>query len=303
MTESDLETRVEQLTRDLRRLTSELLQVAAEHPDSARGREFSGAARVLAEGVLGRLDGALVNASAGPEPEVWDAVPGSAGSAGPRASSSGSVGSGPADRRVEPIATAREQLVELYVDKYERWAEKPFFRSPHLSDKQNDAMFRLKWAKGNVFATAPLWNDVVPQRDRPVRRLLQTKAETARRLHHCYVVHRDLDSPEGELAGRVVDGCRALQASRVLRDGGFVDTYNFEKKLNGFQWRALVAAAGRGEHARTDLLAQLDRFEVLAAAVLEADVAFRERNNGPTARARLTAAAQAMTAEIQALTA
>ncbi|MGC4931243.1 hypothetical protein [Streptomyces sp. DT117] len=294
---------MEQLTRDLRRLTSELLQVAAEHPDSARGREFSGAARVLAEGVLGRLDGALVNASAGPEPEVWDAVPGSAGSAGARASSSGVVGSGPAGRRVEPIATAREQLVELYVDKYERWAEKPFFRSPHLSDKQNDAMFRLKWAKGNVFATAPLWNDVVPQRDRPVRRLLQTKAETARRLHHCYVVHRDLDSPEGELAGRVVDGCRALQASRFLRDGGFVDTYNFEKKLNGFQWRALVAAAGRGEHARTDLLAQLDRFEVLAAAVLEADVAFRERNNGPTARARLTAAAQAMTAEIQALTA
>ncbi|MFD8062430.1 hypothetical protein ACFXA0_22505 [Streptomyces cyaneofuscatus] len=69
------------------------------------------------------------------------------------------------------------------------------------------------------------------------------------------------------------------------------------------QWRALVAAAGRGEHARTGLLAQLDRFEVLAAAVLEADIAFRERNNGPAARARLTAAARAMTAEIQALTA
>lgn len=190
MTESDLETRVEQLTRDLRRLASELPQVAAEHPDSARGRDFSAAARVLAEGVLGRLDGALANPSAGP----------------------------------------------------------------------------------------------------------------ARRLHHCYMVDRDLDSPEGELAGRVVDGCRALQASRVLGDGGFVDTYNFEKKLNGFRWRALVAA-GRGEHARTDLLAQLDRFEALAAAVLGADVAFRERSNGPAARARLTAAAQAMTAEIQALTA
>lgn len=190
MTESDLETRVEQLTRDLRRLASELPQVAAEHPDSARGREFSAAARVLAEGVLGRLDGALANPSAGP----------------------------------------------------------------------------------------------------------------ARRLHHCYVVDRDLDSPEGELAGRVVDGCRALQASRVLGDGGFVDTYNFEKKLNGFRWRALVAAGGRGEHAGTDLLAQLDRFEALAAAVLGADVAFRERSNGPAARARLTAAAQAMTAEIQALT-
>ncbi|MER8193498.1 hypothetical protein ABTY00_05955 [Streptomyces microflavus] len=303
MTESDLEARVEQLTRDVRRLTSELLQIAAEHPDSVRGRELSGAARVLAEGVLGRLDGAPVNASAGPEPEVWDAVAGSAGGAGAGASRSGVVGSGPAGRRVEPTARAREQLVELYVDKYERWAEKPFFRSPHLSDKQNDAMFRLKWAKGNVFATAPLWNDVVPQRDRPLRRLLQTKAETARRLHHCYVVDRDLDSPEGQLAGRVVDGCRALQASRVLRDGGFIDTYNFEKKLNGFRWRALVTAAGRGEHARTDLLAQLDRLEALAAAVLEADVAFRERNNGTAAHARLTAAAQAMTAEIQALTA
>ncbi|WOP07190.1 hypothetical protein R2B67_00995 [Streptomyces cyaneofuscatus] len=49
------------------------------------------------------------------------------------------------------------------------------------------------------------------------------------------MVDRDLDSPEGELAGRGVDGCRALQASRVLRDGGSVDTYNVEKKLNGFQ--------------------------------------------------------------------
>jgi len=104
----------------------------------------------------------------------------------------------------------------------------------------------------------------------------------ARRLHHCYVVDRDLDSPVGELAGRVVDGCRALQASRVLRDGGFVDTYNFEKKLNGFQCRALFAAAvGRGEHARTDLLAQLGRFEVLAAAVLGADVAFRDDGGDP----------------------
>ncbi|MFD4125289.1 hypothetical protein ACFXKK_04925 [Streptomyces globisporus] len=70
-------------------MTSELLQVAAEHPDSARGRELSGAARVLAEAVLGRLDGALVNASAGPEPEVWDAVPGSAGE---RRSGSGTAG-------------------------------------------------------------------------------------------------------------------------------------------------------------------------------------------------------------------
>ncbi|WOP07189.1 hypothetical protein R2B67_00990 [Streptomyces cyaneofuscatus] len=40
---------------------------------------------------------------------------------------------------------------------------------------------------------------------------------------------------------------------------------------------------------------------MLAAAVLGADVAFRER--GPAGRARLTAAAQAMTTEIQALTA
>ncbi len=305
MTESDLEMRVEQLTRELRRLASELLRVAAEHPDSARGRELSGAARVLAEGVLGRLDGDVVNAPAGPEPEVWDAVPGSAGiaGAGAGASSLGTIGSGPAGRRVEPTATAREQLVELYLDTYERWTEKPFFGSPHLSDRQDDAMFRLKWAKGNVFATAPLWNDVVPQRGKPVRRLLQTKAETARRLHHCYVVDRDLDSPEGELAGRVADGCRAIQASRVLKDGGFVEKYDFEKQLDGFRWRALVTAAGRGEHARTDLLARLDRLEALAAVVLDADVAYRERNNGPAAHARLTAAAQAMTAEIQALTA
>ncbi|MFJ9977539.1 hypothetical protein [Streptomyces cyaneofuscatus] len=42
---------------------------------------------------------------------------------------------------------------------------------------------------------------------------------------------------------------------------------------------------------------------MLAAAVLGADVAFRERNNGPAGRARLTAADQAMTAEIQTLTA
>ncbi|CAM5458092.1 putative protein OS=Streptomyces cyaneofuscatus OX=66883 GN=G3I52_08270 PE=4 SV=1 [Streptomyces cyaneofuscatus] len=77
--------------------------------------------------------------------------------------------------------------------------------------------------------------------------LANPSAGPARRLHHCYVVDRDLDSPEGELAGRVVDGCRAFQASRVSRDGGFVDTYNFEKKLNGFRWRALVAAGGRGE--------------------------------------------------------
>ncbi|GGY13766.1 MULTISPECIES: hypothetical protein [Streptomyces] len=302
MTELNIETRVEHLTRGLRRLASELLQVAAEHPDAARGRELSGAARVLTEGVLGRLDCAVVNAPAGPDPEVWDTVAGAAGGAAARVSTVGAVGSAPVDR-AGPSGTAREQLVELYLGKYERWTEKPFFRSPHLSERQEVALLRLKWADGNVFATAPLWNDVVPQRGKRVRRLLHTKAERARRLHHCYVLDRDLDSPEGELAGQVADGCRAIQSSRVLRDGGFVEPYAFDRQMDGFRWRALVTAAGRGEHARTDLLAHLDRLEALAAAVLEADVAFRERNNGPAAHAKLTAASQAMTAAIQVLTA
>ncbi|MFC7220522.1 hypothetical protein ACFQLX_20510 [Streptomyces polyrhachis] len=60
MSERDVEARVEELARGLRRVAAGLLEAAAEHPDAARVRELSTAARVLANDVLARLDGEAV---------------------------------------------------------------------------------------------------------------------------------------------------------------------------------------------------------------------------------------------------
>ncbi|MEV5600845.1 hypothetical protein AB0L33_05315 [Streptomyces sp. NPDC052299] len=126
---------------------------------------------------------------------------------------------------------------------------------------------------------------------------MTSRAEVLRRLHHSYVTHQDLDSPEGEPAVQVLQGRRAIQRSRAI--GDFVDESDLKRKLDALQWRAVVIAAGRDEQARAQLLAQLRQLEVLAAAVLELDTAFRQRNSSPSLGARIAAAAHGVKAVLR----
>ncbi|MEV7239049.1 hypothetical protein AB0N06_35685 [Streptomyces sp. NPDC051020] len=119
---------------------------------------------------------------------------------------------------------------------------------------------------------------------------MTSKAEVLRRMHHSYVVRRDLDGPEGELAVQVLLGCKAILRCRAVSDGDFIDKPDLERQMEALQWRALVTAAARGEGSGAQLLTRLSELEALAAAILELDTAFRQRNSDPFLGARIAAA-------------
>ncbi|WP_327350983.1 hypothetical protein [Streptomyces sp. NBC_01304] len=276
MSEREVDARVEELTRGLRRMAAGLLEAASDHPDDVRARELSAAARILASEVLGRLDGDAVSDSPArrSEPEVQDAAP-----AAPSA--------------VAETGSALEELVELYLPDYERRRDDNLVMTdPDLPYERWRHLHRVEFGRGMAYEDAPVWNDTVPSRGKAVVRGMTSKREVLRRLHHSYVTRRDLDSPEGELAVRVMQGCKAIERSRAIGDGDFVDGSDLGRKLEVLQWRALVVAAGRGEHARAQLQTQLRQLEVLAVAVLELDTAFRRRNSDPSPGARIARAAQ-----------
>ncbi|MDG4859012.1 hypothetical protein P8605_12745 [Streptomyces sp. T-3] len=283
MSEPDVDARVEELTRGLRRMAAGLLDAAAEHPDAVRARELSGAARILTNDVLARLDGeAVTNSPAGrSEPEVQDAAPSVKG-------------------EIAESASVLEELVELYLPDYERRLDDgPVMTDPDLSYERWEHLHRVKYGRGSAFEAAPLWNDTVPSRGKRVVRVLTSKREVLRRMHHTYVTKQDLDSPEGELAVRLLQGCKAILRSRVIGDGDLIEKSDLKVRLEDLQWRALVIAAGRGEHSHAQLLTQLRQLEVLAAAILELDTVFRQRNNGPDLGARIAGAAQGVKAVLR----
>ncbi|MER6349059.1 hypothetical protein ACWC10_27700 [Streptomyces sp. NPDC001595] len=290
MDERDAEVRVEELTRGLRRLAAGLLEAAAEHPDAVRARELSAAARALTGDVLARLDGVAVDGSAAApaEPEVaevaevHDAVPPA------KAGAESSCGS------------ALEELVELYVPRRaRRLTEDPVMTEPGLRYERWKHLHRVRYGRGTPFEKAPLWTDEVPGRGRRVVRGVHSRAEVLRRLHHTYVTRRDLDGPEGELALRVLAGCGAISRSRAMEDAELIDSSQLASRLEAVKWRALVTAAERGEHARAELRTQLRQLDVLAAAVLELDVAYRRRDSSPALGARIAGAAQGVKAVLR----
>lgn len=123
-----------------------------------------------------------------------------------------------------------------------------------------------------------------------------SRAEILRRPHHSYVTLRDLNSPDGELAVEMYQGCQAIEHSRAIRDGDFVNTADLRLKLQDLRWRALVIGAGRGEHARSELLARLGQSDVLASPLLELDTAFRQRDSDPSLGSRIAGAAHGVKA-------
>ncbi|MFI6060643.1 hypothetical protein [Streptomyces sp. NPDC051286] len=282
MSERDVDARVAELTQGLRRMAAGLLEAAAEHPDAVRARELSAAARVLTNNVLARLDGEAVEDSPShrSEPEVQDTVP-SAKSA------------------VSESGTALDELVELYLPDYARRLDDPVMTDPDLPYERWNHLHRVRFGRGKPFEAAPLWNDAVPSRGKAVVRGITSKAEVLRRLHHSYVIQRDLDSPEGEMAVQVLQGCAAIRRSRAIDGGDFVDKSDLALKLDALQWHALVIAARRSEQARAQILTQLRQLEVLAATVLELDTAFRQRNSSPSLGAPIAGAAHGVKAVLR----
>jgi hypothetical protein len=282
MSEPDIEARVEELARGLRRMAAGLLEAAAEHPDAVRARELTAAARVLTNAVLARLDGESVEdfQAHRSEPGLQDAVP-------------------LAKTAPSESGKALDELTELYLRDYDRRLRNdPVMTDPNLSYERWRQLRRFEFGRDKLFEGAPLWNDDVPSRGKTVVRGLTSKAEALRRMHHSYVIRRDLESPEGELAVRLLQGCEAIGRTRAIGDGDFVDA-DLDLKLEALRWRALVIAAGRGEHARAQLLTLLRQLEVLAAAVLELDTAFRQRNSTPSAGTRIAGAAQGVKAVLR----
>ncbi|MFJ8250305.1 hypothetical protein [Streptomyces sp. NPDC094466] len=286
MNEHEIDARVEELGRGLRRMAAGLLEAAADHPDGVRARELSAAARVLTNDVLPRLDGEAGTARPG-EPEVQDAPP--------RAESTTVTTS------AQP-GSARAELVEMYLPDYERHLREekdPVMMDPDLSYAGWKHLMRAEHGRGKPFKDAPLWTDTVPSRGKAVVRGVTSKTEIMRRLHHSYVNLRDLKSPDGELALEVYQGCQAMEHSRAVRDGDFVETSGLGLKLLALRWRALVIGAGRGEHARSQLLAQLRQLDVLASPLLELDTAFRKRHSDPSLGPRIAGAAHEVEAVLQ----
>ncbi|MET8828043.1 hypothetical protein ABZX40_21420 [Streptomyces sp. NPDC004610] len=284
MSEQDVDARVEELNRELRRLAGELLLAAADHPDPGRARTLSAAARELTGTVLARLDGQPVEDSARPEtnaeapevqdvPDVQDTVP--------------PVRAGAPDSR-----PALGELVERYASDFNGIGEdNPVMIDPELRSDQWARLHRVRFGKGEHFAGAPLWNDTVPDRGRKARRLT-TGPAVLRRLHRTYVTLRDLETPEGELALRFLRGSHGIQYSRGITEGGFVGRGHLNRKLTELEWRAVVTAAERGEHAQARILELLRQLEVLAAPVLALDVAFRQRNDSVDRGMRVAGSAE-----------
>ncbi|MGY0485690.1 hypothetical protein [Streptomyces sp. WG-D5] len=256
-----VEERVEQLARELRRLGGRLLEAAAEHPDRERARQLSAAARVLVTSVMAPLeqDGTAV-ADPGPaEAEPQDAV---------------------AVRPTPSAGGALAELIEMYVSKHQRQLDEPVMTDPSLPWEERKPLRRFGYGDEAYFRTAPLWHDAVPSRGKPVARVTP-KTEVLRRMHHRYVLTRDLDSPEGELAIRILLGCRAICGSRAVRDGGYYEWHALDDKLAPLQWRALVTAAERTAEAGARLGGMLRKLERLAEAVHKLDTLFRGSASDP----------------------
>ncbi|GAA2316965.1 hypothetical protein OKJ48_38950 [Streptomyces kunmingensis] len=274
MTEQDVEARVDELVRGLRRMAAGLWEAAAEHPQPARARELSAAARALTNTVLPRLDGETVEADpAGRSgPEVRDTVPAAR-------------------------STALEELIELYVADYARRLDEPVMTDPDLPYGQWKHLHRVVFGRdGDHFEHAPLWNDAVPSRGRAVVRGVTSQAEVLRRMHHRYVLRRDLDSAEGALAVQVLHACDAIRGCRAIKDAGFVALDELDLDLENLKWRALVTAAGRGAEAGSRLRELLGQVEVLATVVLELDTRYRQHGAEPALSSRIAGAAQGVQA-------
>ncbi|MFD3999231.1 hypothetical protein [Streptomyces rubiginosohelvolus] len=286
MNEQEIDARVEELSRGLRRLAAGLLDAAADHPDAVRARELSAAARVLTNDVLARVDGEVGTARPS-EPDVQDTPPRAKGATVNTSARPGS---------------AREELVGRYLPDYERQLHEdddPVMMDPDLPYERWIHLHRAEFARRKPFKDAPLWNDTVPSRGKAVVRGVTSKAEVLRRLHHSYVTLRDLKSPDGELAIEVYQGCQAIDNSSVIRDGDFVNRSDLRRKLRDLQWQALVIGAGRGEHARAELITLLGQLDVLASALLELDAAFRQPTGDPSLGPKLAGAAHAVKAVLQ----
>ncbi|MER5951127.1 hypothetical protein ABT127_34335 [Streptomyces sp. NPDC001904] len=269
------EARVEGLARELRRLGGGLLEVAADHPDPARARELSAAARVLMNSVLERLE------SDGGTAEPRDAVP------------------VPVPVASTESGDALQELVGMYTSEYDRELGAPVMTDPSLSWEEQKPLRRFGYGDEAYFRTAPLWNDAVPGRGKGVVRGMTSKTEVLRRMHHRYVLARDLTGSEGELAVRVLLGGKAVLNARVIRDGGFIDRYDLERELAPLQWRALVLAAERGAGAEDRLREVLTQLETLAAAVLDLDVLFRRQTIDPSLAAAIPGAVQVVQAIVK----
>ncbi|MER5888194.1 hypothetical protein ABT160_30605 [Streptomyces sp. NPDC001941] len=275
MGELDVEARVDELTRGLRKLAAGLLDAAADHPDATRARDLSAAARALTSAVLPRLEGEGPQDDPVPPP-VEDTPP-------------------------APVVTAKggaiDELVALYLADYERTPYRdPAMTDPGLDYKEWEHLHRVRYRREEEFACAPRWNDEVASRGRKVVRGVTTMAQVLRRMHHRYVLIRDLDSAEGELALRVRRGCKAIRDCRALSDGDFVDLSEVKRATKAFQWRALVTAAERGADAESRLRTQLAQLELAASTVLALDTAYRRRDTDPGAGTRITDAAHAVKA-------
>ncbi|MGW8486516.1 hypothetical protein [Streptomyces sp. NPDC055886] len=61
----------------------------------------------------------------------------------------------------------------------------------------------------------------------------------------------------------------------------------------------MVIGAGRGEHARAELITLLGQLDVLASALLELDAAFRQPTGDPALGPKLAGAAHAVKAVLR----
>ncbi|WP_329571924.1 hypothetical protein [Streptomyces sp. NBC_01361] len=280
MSAQDVEARVDELARGLRRMAASLLEAAAEHPEAGRARELSAAARVLMNSVLARLDG-----------DAGEGLPVDGG-----VSERGVQDSGPVPAET---GSGLEELVGLYVSKYDRDLEDPVMTDPSLSYEKSRPLSRVQYAHDDSFEDAPLWKDAVPSRGKAVVRGMTTKAEVLRRMHHHYVLRRDLDGPEGELAVRVLLGCRAILSSQAVRGGDYFDHWKLERKLDALRWRAVVTAAERGAEAQAQLAEMLKELETLADAVGKLDTLFRRQVGDPSLAAGIPGVVRVVEAILQ----
>lgn len=278
MFESEVDARVDELVRGLRRITGGLLVMASAHPDTARARELALAASVLTKDVLPRLDEDPGDAPTGAEQ----------GAASP-------FRIPPPPSRATSGSTAIGRLVERYPPDDTRHPAQPVLLDPELPYEKWRHLHRLTYRRPAAFDSAPSWNDPAPHHGRPVRWGVASSATVVRRMRHHYVTMRDLDSPAGQLVQRTLYVSRAILESRAVRGdlfsgGQLPDRHELEQKLERAQWNAAVLAAGRGDAALPQLETILRDFEILARAILELDDLYRTRPAHPAAEGRLAEA-------------
>lgn len=278
MIESEVDARVDELVRGLRRITGALLVMASAHPDAARARELALAASVLTTDVLPRLDEDHGEAAAG---TAQDAAPPSRIPSPPSRATTGS--------------TAIGTLVERYPPDEARHPAQPVLLDPELPYEKWRHLHRLTYRRPAAFDAAPSWNDPTPHLGRPVRWGIASSATVVRCMRHHYVTMRDLNSPAGQLVQRTLHASRAMLESRAVRGdlfsgGQLPDRHELERKLERAQWHAAVLAAGRGDAALPQLETILRDFEILARVILELDDLYRTRPAHPAAEGRLAEA-------------